>query len=96
MPALDEKNIVILDNVKFHKAEDVINAIESTGAKVVYLPQYSPELNPIENCWSKLKAILKKYRIKTLTEFGKCLKIGLGQITQHDCESWFVNGGYYI
>lgn len=55
IPELNPQQIVIMDNVSFHKRESVVRAIESTAKKVVFLPQYSPELNPIENMWSKLK-----------------------------------------
>ena len=94
IPELKPKQIVIMDNVSFHKREPVVQAIESVGAKVVFLPQYSPELNPIENMWSKLKCYLKSMKVKTFNDFNKHLKNGLNSITEYDCESWFDHCGY--
>ena len=94
IPALKPGQILILDNVNFHKLSSIIEAIESVGVSVVFLPQYSPELNPIENMWSKLKAYLKTKKVKTLNELKKHLKTGLERITEYDCESWFDHCGY--
>ena len=94
IPALKPGQILILDNVNFHKLSSIIEAIESVGVSVVFLPQYSPELNPIENMWSKLKAYLKSKKVQTLNELKKHLKTGLERITEYDCESWFDHCGY--
>ena len=94
IPVLKPKQIVIMDNVSFHKRESVIQAIESVGAKVVFLPQYSPEFNPIENMWSKLKCYLKSMKVKTFNDFQEHLRNGLNSITEYDCESWFNHCGY--
>ena len=83
-----------MDNVNFHKMSSIVELIEKAGVKVVFLPQYSPELNPIENMWSKLKSYLKKMKVKTLQELKTYLKKGLDLITQYDCEAWFDHCGY--
>lgn len=60
LPEFEPGQVLMMDNVSFHKIESIVGTIESAGVRVVHLPQYSPELNPIENMWSKLKAYLKK------------------------------------
>jgi transposase len=68
VPVLTRSNVVILDNAKSHYDEDAIAMIEATGAGVVFLPPYSPELNPIENIWSKVKNYIKKTVISNTEE----------------------------
>lgn len=94
IPELRPGQILILDNVGFHKLASVKQALEAVGVKVVFLPQYSPELNPIENMWSKLKSYLKSQKVKTLKDLNRFLKEGLNRITEYDCESWFDHCGY--
>ena len=96
LPELRPGQVLIMDNVNFHKIETIVNIIENAGIRVVYLPQYSPELNPIENMWSKLKAYLKKQKVKTFDQLEKYLKSGLKKITEYDCESWFDHCGYVV
>ena len=83
-----------MDNVSFHKQARIIQLIENAGVRVVFLPQYSPELNPIENMWSKLKAYLKQKRVRTVDQLQQHLRLGLEKITEYDCESWFDHCGY--
>lgn len=96
LPELRPGQILIMDNVNFHKIESIIEKIESAGIRVVFLPQYSPELNPIENMWSKLKTYLKKKKVKTFEQLEEYLKKGLQTITGHDCEAWFEHCGYVL
>tara|TARA_B100000683_G_C12386856_1_gene513770 strand:- start:25 stop:375 length:351 start_codon:yes stop_codon:yes gene_type:complete len=96
LPELKPGQVLIMDNVNFHKMESIITIIENAGIKVVHLPQYSPELNPIENMWSKLKAFLKKKKVKTFEQLEKYLQIGLNEVTEYDCESWFEHCGYVL
>ncbi len=63
-PCLKEGQTVILDNASFHKAKEVKDAIEKVGCRLLYLPPYSPDLNPIEHCWANLKNCLRKIRRK--------------------------------
>jgi len=92
-PQLKPGNIVIMDNVPFHKKLRVSEIIEHAGARVVFLPPYHPELNPIENMWSKVKCYLKKYISQGL-KFENALKSSLEKITTDDCEGWFDHCGY--
>lgn len=94
VPNLRPGNIVVMDNINFHSSVAVREAIEAVGASVVFLPPYSPELNPIENMWSKIKAYLKKKRSTTLADFHIRFSEAIGSITNYDCEGWFKNSGY--
>lgn len=94
LPELKAGQILIMDNVSFHKMNSIIELIERAGVRVVFLPPYSPELNPIENMWSKLKSYIKKQKVKTFEQFEKCVKSGFNKITEYDCESWFEHCGY--
>ena len=93
-PSLKAGQIVIMDNINFHCTDAVKSAIEAVGCTVVFLPPYSPELNPIENMWSKIKAYLKKRMPKCLSEYHDALSEALEKISDYDCEGWFSNGGY--
>jgi transposase len=68
--------------------------IESTGAKIIFLPPYSPDLNPIENMWSKVKNTLRKLAPRTTRAFNKCIKIAFGGVTKNDLLGWFKHCGY--
>src|SRR5689334_12880670 len=72
---LKPKHTVIMDNVKFHLQARIRETIESTGAKVIFLPPYSPDLNPIENMWSKVKNTLRRLAPRTTRSFKKSIKV---------------------
>ena len=93
-PHLKKKHIVIMDNVKFHLQAAVREVIESKGAKVIFLPPYSPDFSPIENMWSKIKNILRKLAPRTLKEFKKSIKIAFKQVEESDLINWFKHCGY--
>ena len=94
VPSLRVGQIVIMDNVNFHSSDAVREAIEAAGCTLVFLPPYSPELNPIENMWSKVKAYLKSKMPKTLSDYHRALAEALSLVTDYDCEGWFGNSGY--
>lgn len=93
-PQLKKKHIVIMDNVKFHLQASVAAVIESKGAKVIFLPPYSPDFSPIENMWSKIKNTLRKLAPRTLKEFKKSIQIAFKQISKSDLSGWFKHCGY--
>lgn len=95
-PKLKQGDIVVLDNINFHYMEKVKFAIESKGAKLMYLPAYSPDFSPIENMWSKVKAILRKYAPRTPRQFNKAIKIAFESISNSDIAGWFKHCGYRI
>lgn len=94
MPTLREGDIVILDNLGSHKGKVVRQLIRSAGAKLFFLPKYSPDLNPIEQVFAKLKHLLRKAAARTPE--AVCAAIGeiLGAFTPQECANYFRNSGY--
>ena len=66
LPHLNDNSVLIMDNMKSHYAKAVKNLLDSSGVRYIYLPPYSPDLNPIEKLWSKVKAFLRKFKARTL------------------------------
>lgn len=95
-PVLKEGQVVITDNAGAHKVKGVKELIESKGAKLLYLPPYSPELSPIEMCWSKVKQFLKKVEARTEEALNKAISEALNMITENDCRGWFGHCGYVV
>lgn len=93
-PELKQGQIVIMDNIPFHKPKDIIEAIESTGARVKFLPEYSPDLSPIEKLWFKIKNHLRKIAPRTLNEFKSAIKKAFELVTENDLREWFKFCGY--
>ena len=92
---LNDGNIVILDNCTAHKVAGVKEAIEACGAKVLYLPPYSPDLNPVEMLWSKVKSILRREKARSFDTLGKSLKLALDSVSRKDISGWFCSCGYF-
>jgi transposase len=86
--------IVIMDNVATHKVNVVAEAIEAVGATLRYLPQYSPDLNPIEQAFSKLKALLRKAVERTVPTLRRRLGKLLANFTAADCANFLLHSGY--
>lgn len=93
-PSLSKGDIVIMDNLSSHKVKGVVDPILAQGASVLYLPPYSPDLNPIELLWSKLKAFLKKTKARTYDTLINAIKLALEYITIDDIAGWFNHDGY--
>jgi transposase len=87
-------DIVVMDNLSAHKAPDVIAAIELAGASVWHLPPYSPDLNPIEPMWSKVKSILRSLKARTAEALLDAIGVALRAVTSTDAEGWFAHCGY--
>lgn len=94
VPQLWPGAYVIMDNYSIHKGQQVKDLIEATGAKVIYLPPYSPEFNPIENYWSKLKSILRKIGARTYESLVAAIKFALEQVSFQDIRNWFTHSCY--
>ncbi len=94
VPTLRQGDIVVLDNLGAHKSAAVEAAIRSAGATVEYLPAYSPDLNPIEKMWSKIKAILRAARARTSRALNAAIRKAFSSVTSDDALSWFVSCGY--
>ena len=95
-PTLEAGDIVIMDNYSVHKVDGILDPIYAKGAKVLFLPAYSPDLNPIEMAWSKIKSILRKLKPRNSTDMQAAIKIALDAITKADCENWFKHNGYSL
>jgi transposase len=94
LPTLNKGDIVILDNLSAHKNKDIRQLIESVGAELWYLPPYSPDLNPIEKMWSKVRAILRKLKARTEQDLILAIAQALERVTPQDVKSWFSSCGY--
>lgn len=94
VPRLCPDDIVILDNAGAHKVKGVREAIEGAGAKLWYLPPYSPDLNPIELCWSKLKSILKSTGARTAEALEQAVGMAMKAITPENAKAWFRHCGF--
>ena len=93
-PTLQSGDIVIMDNVATHKVNGVEEAIEAVGATLLYLPQYSPDLNPIEQAFSKFKALLRKAAERTVPSLCRTVRKILGGLTADDCANFLEHSGY--
>jgi transposase len=93
-PTLREGMVVIMDNLAAHRNEQVVAAIEKTGARVLFLPPYSPDLNPIERAWSKLKNYLRGVAARTIDALDEAIGVALKLLTASDCRGWFTHSGY--
>jgi transposase len=93
-PELVPGDLVIMDNLGAHKDARVRPFLESLGAKPVYLPPYSPELNPIELAWSKLKTWLRAAKARTVEALDDAIANGMDLITPEDAEAWIRHCGY--
>ena len=88
-PALQSGDVVVMDNLSSHKAEGVRSLIENQGAAVIYLPAYSPDLNPIEKAWAKLKQLLRSSKARTREALDQAIADLLPHITAQDAQAWF-------
>jgi transposase len=95
-PHLEKGDIVLLDNLPTHKVSGLAEAVEARGARLEYLPPYSPDLNPIERCWSKIKTYLRQAKARSDEELVKALKEALETITEADLQAWVRFCGYSV
>ena len=93
-PSLKPGDIVVMDNLSPHKNDGTVALIEGTGAQVRFLPPYSPDLNPIEMMWSKVKQCLRSRAARTYEELMKAIAYALRQVTPQDARNWFAHCGY--
>jgi len=94
VPTLAGGEIVVLDNLSSHKHPRVAELIRAAGAEVWYLPPYSPDLNPIEQMWSKVKHALRALAARTFEDLVKAIGKALKGITLNDLLGWFTHAGY--
>jgi transposase len=94
LPALKPSDIVIMDNLGSHKGKAVRQLIRSVGAKLIFLPKYSPDLNPIEQVFAKLKHLLRKARARNTDSLCDAVGQSLRAFTPQECANYFANAGY--
>ena len=94
VPELEHNDIVIMDNLPAHKITGVRQAIEKVGASLLYLPPYSPDFNPIEMAFSKLKVILRKAAARSMDDLWQVIADALDEFSQQDCVNYFTAAGY--
>ena len=91
VPKLWKGACVILDNCPIHKGETVVALIQEAGATVIFLPPYSPEFSPIENCWSKIKSLLRSFGARTYPQLVKAIEQAFAQVSLDDIQGWFTH-----
>ena len=94
VPTLRPGDIVVLDNLSPHKSDPTLALITNTGAQVLFLPAYSPDLNSIEKMWSKVKALLRGAEARTPADLVTAIGQALARVTAQDTLGWFVSCGY--
>lgn len=95
-PCLQEGDVVVMDNLSAHKAAAVAEMIGRRGARLLYLPPYSPDLNPIEKMWSKIKALLRGAKARTREALQHAVAQALSAVSTNDIVGWFKSCGYTI
>ena len=94
VPVLKPDDIVVMDNLSPHKSDPTLALITSAGAQVLFLPAYSPDLNPIEKMWSKIKSLLRTAEARTPADLITAIGQALTKVTPQDALGWFVSCGY--
>lgn len=95
-PRLKPGDVVVLDNLSAHKVTSIREKIQAHGAELLYLPPYSPDLNPIEKAWSKFKQYLRSAKARTSEALDQAITQALGTITPANAQAWFSHCGYSI
>ena len=93
-PALTPGDVVVMDNLSAHKVRGVAEAIHGVGAEILYLPPYSPDLNPIEKLWSKIKSWVRRASPRRLDELIPAIGDAFRQVERHECANYFQSCGY--
>ena len=94
VPILRPGDLIVLDNLSSHKSAKARELVEAVGAKFVFLPAYSPDFNPIEQAWSKLKALINGAAPRTREALEDALVAALDMVSQEDALGWILNAGY--
>jgi transposase len=94
VPTLHPGDVVVMDNLPAHKPAGVRQAIEASGALLLYLPPYSPDFNPIEMAFAKLKAMLRKAAARTVAQLWRAVAASLPTFTPAECRNYFAAAGY--
>lgn len=96
VPVLHEGSVVVLDNVGAHRTPRVRDLVESVGAQLVFLPPYSPDFNPIEECWSKVKEFIRSIKPRSRAALDFVVGMAMREVTPSDAQGWFGHAGYQV
>jgi transposase len=96
LPTLHRGDILVMDNLSAHTGETIRQLIEAKGARLEFLPPYSPDFNPIELCWSKVKTALREAKARTLDALVEAIAQALRSISFTDIQNWFAHCGYVL
>ena len=94
VPKLWKGAYVVMDNCSIHKGKEIETLIEATGAKLIYLPPYSPDFSPIENCWSKIKSILRSIGARNYPDLAQAIEDAFSKVSLKDIQGWFTHSCY--
>jgi transposase len=95
-PTLQPGDVVVMDNLQAHKVKGVAEALAKVGAELRYLPPYSPDLNPIECMWSKVKTLVRASAARSFDAVVEAIGAAVSAVTPNDCRGYFQNCGYAI
>lgn len=95
-PTLKRGDLVLMDNCPIHKLDEIEELVDARGAGVLFLPAYSPDLNPIEYCWSKVKARLRALKPRAPADVREALVDAFATVTRHDIRGWFRHCGCQV
>jgi len=95
-PSLQPGDVVVMDNLSPHKSDRTLSLIQERGARVRFLPAYSPDLNPIEKMWSKVKTSLRSAEARTQEALINAIGLALNNVTPQDAMNWFAHCGYSV
>lgn len=94
VPKLWSGACVILDNCSIHLGQEIEDLVRQAGARLIYLPPYSPDFSPIENCFSKIKSILRSLEARTYPDLAKAIEEAFSQVSLDDIKGWFTHCCY--
>ena len=95
-PTLRPGQVVVLDNLSVHKAERIRQAVEARQCHLLFLPPYSPDFTPIEQAFSKIKAIVRRLGARTKETLWEAMRVAIEAITPEDASAWFAHAGYAL
>ena len=96
IPTLKDKEIVVMDNLGAHRGKRIKELVEGAGAEMKFLPAYSPDLSPIEECWSKVKTILRSKAARRREGLEEAIKEAIIAVSSDDAKGWFKHCGYAV
>lgn len=96
LPKLQPGDTLVLDNASIHKRKSLKNILRAAGVRLRFLPQYSPELDPIENVWSKVKSIVRRLEPRSVKALVRAVKAGFDAVVNSDLVGWFKHAGYRV